>query len=154
MKDRFFLDTNIFVYAHDGQDREKQSVSRRLIFDAIKNESGVISAQVLSEFWVTVTRKIPDPLPLDSAMRAIELYGSLDIKEIDYQLVLSAISLQKKYLLSYWDSLIISAAKGSMCRILYSEDLNSGQDIEGVVVVNPFQSGEKSLLNELPIYTN
>jgi predicted nucleic acid-binding protein len=87
-------------------------------------------------------------------MRAIELYGSLDIKEIDCQLVLSAISLQKKYLLSYWDSLIVSAAKGSMCRILYSEDLNSGQDIEGVVIVNPFQSGEKSLLNELPIYTN
>ena len=58
---------------------------------------------------------------------------------IFYQLVLSAISLQKKYLMSYWDSLILSAATGFMCRILYSEDLNSGQDIEGVVVVNPFR---------------
>lgn len=138
MIDNFFIDSNILIYAHDSSEKEKQDISKKLIFDGISNDNMVLSAQVLNEFFVITTKKIKKTLPVKIAGREIELLRTLTIVDIDIDLILQAIDLSQKHKLSYWDSLIISAAKRSNCTIIYTEDLNSGQKIESISIINPF----------------
>ncbi len=138
MIDKYFIDSNIIVYAHDTANPYKQEVAKRLIFEGLQNDSGVISTQVLSEFFVTVTKKIKKPLPFDIAQREIQLLGNLTVIEIEYEMVVQTIETHRQNKISYWDSLIISAAQRSRCSRLYSEDLNDGQIINNVQVINPF----------------
>lgn len=139
MNDKYFIDSNIIVYAHDIANPHKQEVAKRLIFEGLKNDTGVISTQVLSEFFVTVTKKIEKPLPIDIAQREIQLLGNLSVIEIEFEMVLQAIETHRQNRISYWDSLIVAAAQRSHCSKLYSEDLNDGQIINNVQVINPFR---------------
>lgn len=138
MNDKYFIDSNILIYAHDSSEKVKQRISQKLIFEGILKEKMVISAQVLSEFFVITTKKITKPLPVSIVKKEIELLRALQVVEIDTDLILLAIDLSQKYKLSYWDSLIISAAKRSNCTILYTEDLNAGQEIDSIKIINPF----------------
>jgi len=138
MSDKYFIDTNILVYANDNSASEKQQAAKKIILDGIRKNTIVISTQVLSEFYVTVTQKIKVTLPPEIAKKEIEFFGAIEIIEIDLRLILHAINISNKYQLSYWDSLIIAAALRSRAPVLYSEDLNHNQIVETVKIINPF----------------
>jgi predicted nucleic acid-binding protein len=139
MSAKFFLDTNILVYAHDASEPAKQAKCQELIFEAVRNGEGVISAQVLSEFFVTVTRKILQPVPEDVARREIVLLGPLCSVDLDATLVIRALDIRSRWGLSYWDAMIVAAAERAECALLYTEDLSDGQSYGDVRVKNPFR---------------
>ena len=138
MRDKEFLDTNILVYANDRSVKAKHEMAKQILIDGIEKETLVVSTQVLSEFFTTVTRKIKVPLPIVTAQKEIMLLRSIETIVIDFTLVLHAIDISIQSGLSYWDSLILAAARKAKCAVLYSEDLNPGQNIDGVTIVNPF----------------
>lgn len=138
---RDFFDTNILVYGSDDSEPEKQVVARDLVEDAVENGSGVLSAQVLGEFFNSVTRRIRLPLSADEAELLIEKYSVMPVVALDLELVRRAVATCGQYQVSYWDALIIAAAERAGCARIISEDLNSGQSYHGVVVVNPFVGG-------------
>ena len=138
MKDKYFLDSNILVYAHDTNDAEKSEIAKKLIFDGLANENVAISSQVLSEFFVTITKKVENPLSPLTAKNEIDLLKSMEVVEIDVQMVLSAIDIHVKSKISFWDSLIIGCAQKTKCFCLYSEDMNDNQMFGNVKVCNPF----------------
>jgi len=133
-----FLDTNILVYAYDRHEPAKQQVAQGILRGALADDSAVLSAQVLTEFYVTVTRKIPEPLASAEAREIIELVGILPTIAVDRALVRRAIEVHDRYQVSLWDSLIISAAERGHCTEILSEDLGDGQEYAGIVVRNPF----------------
>lgn len=139
MIDRVFLDTNVLVYAYDKQEPDKRAKAQSILTQAIRNETGCLSAQVLGEFFTVVTRKIKRPLSAEDAEEIIERLGILPVQEIDLSLVKRAIDTHKRYGISYWDSLILSAAEKAGCTQVHSEDLKDGEDYNGVRVVNPFR---------------
>ncbi|MEX2445152.1 MAG: PIN domain-containing protein [Alkalispirochaeta sp.] len=138
MNGSVFFDTNVLVYANDAATPEKQHVARTLLKDVLRAENGVISVQVLSEFWVTVTRKIQTPLSLPVARRQAELFHLMTVVDLDSALFYDALRIQELYQISYWDAQIIAAAETAGCAVLYSEDLDAGQEYAHVTVVNPF----------------
>lgn len=138
--DSVFFDTNILVYANDTATADKRAVARQLISETIITDSGCISAQVLSEFWVTVTGKFTVPLDRDLAERQIALFSSFRIVPVDAGIVLQAIRIQERYRISFWDAQIVAASAHAGCRVLYSEDLQDGATYDGVQVVNPFRN--------------
>ena len=138
MADRDFFDTNILIYAADRSEPRKQSQARRLLKNAIENETGAVSVQVLGEFFNVVTRRIPNPLSVEEAEEAINRVAVLPVVEIDWALVQRAINTHKEYGITYWDSLIVAAAERASCTRIVSEDLNSGQSYHGMVVADPF----------------
>jgi predicted nucleic acid-binding protein len=137
---KYFIDTNILVYANDRTEKAKQTAAITLVIDGIRSGNAIISAQVLSEFWVTVTQKIQVPLDRESAEKQIKSFKAMRIISIEYHTIRAAIHIQKQYQLSYWDALIISAANMAGCEYIYSEDLNSEQRYGNVIVRNPFIS--------------
>jgi predicted nucleic acid-binding protein len=139
MRDKKFVDTNILVYANDRSVREKHEKAKQILVDGIEDDTLVFSTQVLSEFFTTATRKIKVPLPKITAQKEIMLLKSIETIVVDFNLVLHAVEISIKSGLSYWDSLIVAAALKAKCAVLFSEDLNPGQIIEGVTVVNPFR---------------
>ena len=139
MNGSVFLDTNVLVYANDAAEPGKQHAARTLLKEVLRAENGVISVQVLSEFWVTVTRKIRTPLSLVTARQEAELFGlMMSVVDLDSALFYDALRLQQLHQLSYWDAQIIAAAETAGCTVVYSEDLNPGQKYANVTVVNPF----------------
>ena len=138
MADRDFFDTNILIYAADRSEPEKQSQARRLLKNAIENETGVVSVQVLGEFFYVVTRRIPNPLSVEEAEEVIHRVAVLPVVELDWALVQRAIDTHKQYGITYWDSLIVAATERAGCTRIISEDLNSGQSYHGIAVVDPF----------------
>jgi predicted nucleic acid-binding protein len=142
--DSYFLDTNVLVYADDSRDSAKRQRSESLILDGIDRSSARISAQVLGEYFVTVTKKIATPLSPDLARRRVELFSTMPVLPIDARLVSTALSAMRRYDIAYWDALIVCAAAAMECSVLYSEDLNPGQDYLGVRVVNPYEDGLKA----------
>ncbi len=140
MSAEIFLDSNILVYAYDTHDAKKQKTAVDIIKKAIEEESGMVSAQVLGEFFVVVTRKIEAPLSVADAETIIDILSALPVAEIDLPLVRRAISTQKACKISYWDALIVAAAEREGCSVIFSEDLNDGQEYNGVRVRNPFKA--------------
>jgi predicted nucleic acid-binding protein len=140
MSDRTFLDTNVLVYAVDDAEPEKRDIARRTLGSA---EYGtlVLSTQILGEFYVTVTRKLAEPVPAAKAAEALDWLGLLSVVAIDAALVKSAVNISRSAQLSYWDSLVVAAAARGGCERLLSEDLNDGQQIGSVRVENPFRAG-------------
>jgi predicted nucleic acid-binding protein len=139
MKDKYFVDSNILVYANDRSEKMKHERAKQILFDGISKQDIAVSTQVLSEFYVTVTKKIKIKLPMDIAKKEIELLRTIEIVEIDFNLIIQAINISTKNNLSYWDALILSAAQKARCTILYSEDLSTGQTMDTVTIINPFQ---------------
>ncbi len=139
MNDKRFFDTNILFYAYDTSDPGKQSTAEGLIRQAAADASGVVSTQVLGEFFhATVTRKAV--LDAQEAAQAIRALAGLQVVEIDLPLVHAAIAYHRQYQLRYWDSLILAAAKRAACVELLTEDFNDGQHYDGVRARNPFRT--------------
>ena len=137
MSDKFFVDTNILIYAYDTEAGNKHESCKSIIRELWNDGNGVISTQVMQEFYVNVTRKIPKTLSFEQAQRILTQYEAWQVETIDAPLVNFASKIQERNQLSFWDSLIIATAVQGNVKILYSEDLNVGQIIEGIEIVNP-----------------
>ncbi len=118
--------------------KNHRQIAEQAIINGIISGNAVISAQVLSEFFVTVTQKIKEPLSLSVAEAEVVLLSRLEVISIDIFLVQTAIGLQRKHRLSYWDSLIVASAIKGGCAEIYSEDFAHARRYEGVVVKNIF----------------
>ena len=133
---RAFVDTDVFVYLYSSDDPAKRDVARDLLLNA--DIDLVLSAQVLNEFYVTVTRKITSPLSPGDARDAVGSLAELEMVPVTRNLVVDALDAGQRYQLSHWDSLIVEAASRSGCEILFTEDLSSGSILRGVTITNPF----------------
>lgn len=138
MKDKIFLDTNVIVYAHDRSSGKKHTIAMDIMEYLWERKKGVISVQVMQEFYVCVTTKILKPLPLKVARKILEYLLNWDVIINDEYITIKAIDLQEKYRFSFWDSLIVQSAIQSQVYTLFSEDLSDGQIIKNVKIVNPF----------------
>ena len=136
MSVRSFIDTNILVYTDDQDTPEKQRVALDLVEQLRLQRIGVVSTQVLQEYFTAATRKLH--VRPDIARRKVEIFARLDLVQVDLDLILSAIDLHHLHAVSFWDALIVRAALANGCAVLYSEDLQMGQRINGLRVVNPF----------------
>lgn len=139
MSARRFLDSNVLIYAHDATEPEKQAVAQQLITGAMRRGDGVISVQVLGEFFHTVVVRKKLLTAAEARQIISGLEAGLMVCPILPPLVREAIAVHERYQLRYWDSLIVATAREASCREIQSEDLNEGQDYGGVVVVNPFR---------------
>jgi predicted nucleic acid-binding protein len=133
---RFFLDTNILVYACDGSNPGKQRRARSLISDAYRTRMGCVSTQVLQEYFVVTTRKA-GIAPVDARAQIVKL-KELNVVQVDPDLVIGAIDLHIIHRLSFWDALVVKSAVVAGCRRLYSEDLQHDSVVDGVRIANPF----------------
>ncbi len=138
MSDKVFVDTNVLIYAHDVDAGAKHTVAAELVRDLWTTRLGVLSTQVLQEFYVNVTRKIPAPLPRAVARDIVTSYAVWQIEPIDVDRVREASELEERHRLSFWDALILVAARRGGAEKILSEDLNAGARTNGVLVVNPF----------------
>ena len=138
MSDRVFVDTNILVYAHDRGGGRRHEAARELVRGLWQERSGVVSTQVLQELYVNLRRKALRPLGVDAAKRLVEDYLSWTVVVNDGASVLRAIDLEERYSLSFWDALIVDAARSADTALLYSEDLGHGHRYAGIEVRNPF----------------
>jgi len=138
--ERAFIDTNVIVYAYDRDAARKHDIARDLLIRLWNSGGGVISAQILQEFFVTVTKKIEIPLPASSAREIIEDFLTWDVVANDGETVLEAIDWQAREKLFFWDALVIAAAIKGGAEILYSEDLSDGRKFGNLIVRNPFAS--------------
>jgi predicted nucleic acid-binding protein len=137
MSARSFFDTNVLIYADDKAAPAKQRRALDLIAEHRRAKTGVVSLQVLQEFFVTVTRKLG--VDAQVARRKVELLAEFDVAAPDIADVLAAIDLHRLHGFSFWDGLIVRAAKQSGCRILFSEDMQHAREIDGVRILNPFR---------------
>jgi predicted nucleic acid-binding protein len=135
-----FVDTNVLVYARDPSSGEKHARAREWLADLWLKRRGRVSFQVLNEYYVVVTAKLkPAVKPADARDDVLDLLA-WQPQTVDGDLLDSAWGMQDRFGLSFWDSLIVAAAHASGSRYLLTEDLQHGQDLNGVVVMNPFQA--------------
>jgi predicted nucleic acid-binding protein len=135
MAPRTFVDTNVFVYAADASDPERQSRAA----EVLRETPGiVVSTQVLNEFSVVTTRKFTPPLPESVAEQVVQRMAQYVCVTIDPDLVLQAIRAGRRWQLSHWDALMIEAARRSACEVVLTEDLSDGSNFDGVRIQNPF----------------
>ena len=138
MSPRCFLDTNILLYTLSRA--PKESRKREIAIGLLARDDCALSVQVLQEFYVQATRPTrPDAIPHDIAVSLIETWMRFPIQETTLSIVSGALEIKAAHRFSYWDSAIVAAARALGCRILYTEDLAHGREIEGVTVVNPFR---------------
>lgn len=140
MADRVFLDTNIFIYSIDTSPSQsfKRDKARSLIREHIEMESGVISIQVLQEFFVGSTSKIPAPLSAEEALEFIQYISAFATVIPSVEMVIAAIALHQKHRFSFWDAMIIQSAMVANCDLLLSEDLQHGFKLGSLTIKNPF----------------
>lgn len=137
MSVRSFFDTNVLIYADDKGAPAKQRRSLELIEEHRRARTGVVSLQVLQEYFVTATRK----LQLDAriARRKVELLAEFDVAAPELADILAAIDLHRLHGFSFWDALIVRAATQAGCSVLFSEDMQGTREIDGLHIVNPFR---------------
>lgn len=135
---RVFVDTNVLVYLFDADAPAKRDRAREVVSELARNSSLVVSSQVLSELYVTVTRKLALPLDSAAALRALADLAIYPVVAIDAALVLRAASRAVAEQVAYWDALILEAAVEAGAGTVYSEDLQHGRTYQGVTVVDPF----------------
>jgi predicted nucleic acid-binding protein len=140
MSDKVFIDTNILLYAYDRDAGDKHEIARELIRRCWVDTTGVISIQVLSEFFVRATRAGGSLVSPDEAESIVQnLSRTWTVVIPDVPVVLEAIRGRKVHQLSYWDALIWATAKQAKIDTIYTEDLQHGQVVEGITFVNPFK---------------
>ncbi len=137
---RSFFDTNILVYLFDEDFPEKKAQAQALLEKETKNGKTLVSTQVLQEFYVTVTRKLEVPLSPKKAEEIVSQFMVFPLVEISSSHILKAIRKSINLQFSFWDALIIEAAISGGASILYTEDLQHGQIIDNLKILNPFQS--------------
>jgi predicted nucleic acid-binding protein len=135
---REFVDANVLVYAFDASAGRKREVAAALAERLWTDETGALSVQVLQEFFVTVTRKVAEPLSLDAAEERVRELTAWHVFAPTADDVLAAIALQRRAKVSFWDAMIVHAAAESGCAVCWTEDLQDGQVLRGVRVRNPF----------------
>jgi predicted nucleic acid-binding protein len=138
-----FVDTNILVYAIAADDPRRSLVAQDLLRTLMLNRSLRTSTQVLQELYVTLTRKGKSSMLPDAALRYIDQVAAWPVAVTDFKSVRRAIELSIASMLSVWDALIVVAAENSGSKTLYSEDLQDGQELLGVRIVNPFTEARK-----------
>jgi len=138
--DKIFVDTNILVYGHDKDAGQKNHIAQNLLTELWNSRRGVLSIQVLQEFYVTLTRKVSHPLSPSAVRNLIRDYISWQVEVNDTDSVLKASRIEENYRISFWDALIVTAAMKAKVSKILSEDFQSGQMIEGMLLENPFHS--------------
>jgi predicted nucleic acid-binding protein len=137
MSGKTFIDTNVLIYAHDTDAGAKHQIAKTVLHELWSERTGVLSVQVLQEFYVNVTRKISSPLSRDLARLVVSSY-SIWCAETTPTEIASAFRIEDESRISFWDALIISSASKSGATRILSEDLNAGQRIAGIIIENPF----------------
>ena len=140
MSGREFIDTNVLVYADDARDPRKQSRARDLIRRLLRERRGVLSLQVLQEYFAAATRKLG--LSSEDARRRVEVYTQFDVVTLHPPDLLAAIDLHRLHNLSVWDALVVRAALNGSCVTLHTEDMQPGYAIEQLTINNPFAGSE------------
>ena len=135
---RSFFDTNILLYADDLAADAKRERALALLEQHVAAGTAVLSTQVLQEYHVIATRKLG--VPPATARSKVSLFGRLDLVEVDLELILGAIDVQRLHQLSFWDALIVRVATVAGCRQLFSEDLQDGRQIDDLKIVNPLRA--------------
>ncbi len=135
-----FIDTNVFIYLFDEIDERKRTVAKRLIQQALETRSACISYQVIQETLNVMTRKLPSPMSTENAQHFLEqilipLWQAMPSSAL-YQ---RSLELQSRYGFSFYDALVVAAALESGCTRLYTEDLQHGQQVDGLLIENPFR---------------
>ncbi len=137
---RAFVDTNVLLYAFDTSAGMKRAKALDLFEGLWRSGNSCVSVQVLQEFFVNATRKLPKPLALELAKRIVASLSRWEVHTPNAEDVLSAIDLQQATQLSFWDAMVVHSAASLGCDVLYSEDLNAGQTIIGIEIINPFET--------------
>jgi predicted nucleic acid-binding protein len=134
-----FVDTNVLVYAYDADAGTKHDAARAHLEALWQDETGLLSTQVLQEFYVTVTRKVRRPLPRRTARKVVATYRAWPVHRPDADDIGSASELEERHHLSFWDALVVVSARRSRAGTLLTEDLQDGQRFDGVEIVSPFR---------------
>jgi len=137
MPDKYFVDTDILLYAHDRSAGLKHERARQLVERLWTSGQGVLSTQVLQELCINLRRKLARPLPVEEVRQLIQDYLSWEIVVNTPAAVLQALEIEVRYKTSFWDALVLQAAESSGAAVLYSEDLAKGQKYGPVEVINP-----------------
>ena len=141
MSGKAFLDTNVFIYSFDKIDKDKASVAVELIRDAARRETGVISFQVIQEFFnVALKRAQPAFSPHEAIRYLMTVLRPLLSVESSLALYSTGLEIQSRWQLSWYDSLIVAAASQAGCSVIYTEDLQHGAKINGIRIENPFRA--------------
>jgi predicted nucleic acid-binding protein len=136
--DKTFVDTNVLIYAHDIDAGRKHDVAKAVLRDLWAERAGVLSTQVLQEFYVNATRKLKKPLARQEALTVVETYAAWCVDSITPADVSAAFQIEDRARIGFWDALIVAVAVRSGARRLLSEDLNARQRIAGLTIHNPF----------------
>jgi len=133
-----FVDTNVLVYAFDKTSSPKKLAAQRLINELMEKDLLRVSTQVLQELFVTLTRKVSQPCSIEEALAVLEDLAAWPLMVVDYPAIRAAVELADRAKFSFWDALIVVAAARTGATVLYTEDLNDGQEILGLRISNPF----------------
>ncbi len=136
--DRIFVDTNILVYGHDQDAGQKHHAARLILLELWQERCGVLSTQVIQEYYVTMTRKLLHPIPPAKVRDLLKDYFTWSIELNDPLSILNASRIEEKYKISFWDALIVAAASRAKAQKILTEDLQAGQVIDGILIENPF----------------
>ena len=138
MSGKFFVDTNILVYAHDRSAGRKHQRAKTLVEELWNSGEGVLSTHVLQELCINLRRRVTPPLSADEVRRLLQDYLAWQVVANAPEAVVHALDLESRYKISFWDALIVHAAEVAGASTLYSEDLGDRQKFDAVRVVNPF----------------
>ena len=133
-----FVDANVLVYERDRSNPRKREVAAMLLAQLWRDQAGRTSVQALNEFYTIVTCKLPSPLTPEEAWKSVEELMLWNPQAIDAPVMHSARTIESRYRLSWWDALIVAAAKAQHCTVLHTEDLQHGAVIDGIRISNPF----------------
>jgi predicted nucleic acid-binding protein len=137
MSGRIFIDSNILIYAHDSQAGRRNQVAKSVLQALWDEGIGALSMQVLQEFYVNVTRKIPSPIPKDRARVVVDVYSPWCVETTPAE-IFAAFRVEDDAHIGFWDALIVASALKSGAAKILSEDLNPGEKIAGILIENPF----------------
>jgi predicted nucleic acid-binding protein len=137
--DRTFVDTNVLIYAHDVDAGRKREVAQDLLRTLWVERAGILSVQVLQEFYVNATRKIRKPLTKPEARSVVDSYAPWCVEGTTANDLAAAFQIEDQARIGFWDALIIAVAARARARRVVSEDLNAGQSIAGITIHNPFK---------------
>jgi predicted nucleic acid-binding protein len=134
-----FVDTNVFVYAHDRSEARRQPLAKAALDGLWDRRTGVLSTQILQEFYVVATRKFDPPMTRPAARELVGVYAAWPVVQVDTALILTASELEERHKLSFWDALVVEAARRAGATRLLTEDLQDGLLVGGVRIENPFR---------------
>jgi predicted nucleic acid-binding protein len=134
-----FVDTNVLVYAHDRSEARRQPLAKAALDGLWDRRTGVLSTQILQEFYVVATRKFDPPMTRPAARELVGVYAAWPVVQVDTALILTASELEERHKLSFWDALVVEAARRAGATRLLTEDLQDGLLVGGVRIENPFR---------------